>query len=73
MDRRKMLQTGFRCLARVLPAMVANAGSQEFSFHKSGAPVLDRQPGCFPAPTAEKVKQTSTPYHRRDKDGNKPP
>lgn len=73
MDRREMLADGFRCLAQVLPAMVATAGSLGFLLHKPGGPVLDSKPGCFPAQTAAMVQQTSTPCQRRDKDGNKPP
>jgi hypothetical protein len=73
MDRREMLADGFRYLARVLPAMVATAGSLRILLHKPGGPVLDIQPGCFPAQTAEMVQQTSTPCQRRNKDGNKPP
>jgi hypothetical protein len=73
MNRREMLADGFRFLSRGLPAMVANAASLGFLLRKPGGPVLDSQPGCFPAQTAAMVQQTSTPCQRRDKDGNKPP
>lgn len=73
MDRREMLANGCRYLARVLPAMVATAGSLGFLLHKPDGPGLDNQPGCFRAQTAAMVQQTSTPCQRRDKDGNKPP
>ena len=49
MNRRDLVADGFRYLARVLPAMVATAGSLGFLLHKPGGPVLDSQPGCFPA------------------------
>jgi hypothetical protein len=73
MDRREMLTGGFRYLARVLPDIVATAGSLGFLRHKPEGPVVDSQPGCFPAQKEAIIQPTPTPCQRRRKNGNKPP
>ena len=73
MERREMLADGFRCLARVLPAMIATAGSLGFLLRRPVGAVVDSRAACFPAQTEEMAQQTSTSCQRRSKDGNNPP
>ena len=73
MKRREMLTDGFRCLAQVLPAMIATAGSLGFLLRRPVGAVAGSRADCFPAQTEAMAPQTSTSRQRRSKDGNKPP
>ena len=73
MERREMLADGFRCLAQVLPAMMAAAGSLGFLFRRPVGADVDNRPACFPPQIEEVAQQTTTSRQRRSKDGNKPP
>jgi hypothetical protein len=66
MERRAMLADGLRCLAQVLPAMVATAGSLGFLFRRPIGPVVDHRAACFPAQMEEVVQQTATPLPKED-------
>ena len=59
MERRKMLADGCRYLARVLPAMIATAGSLGVLLRQPVETVVDSPPGCFPAQTEAIDRQTS--------------
>jgi hypothetical protein len=73
LERREMLADGLRCLAQVLPAMIATAGSLGFLFRRPVGADIDNRPACFPSQIEEMAQQTSTHCQRRTKDGNNPP
>jgi hypothetical protein len=59
MERREVLADGFRYLARVLPTMIATAGSLGFLLRRPVRAVADSPADCFPAPTEAMAQQTS--------------
>ena len=73
MKRREMLADGFRCLAQVLPTMIATAGSLGFLLRRPVGADIDSWPACFPSQTEEMAPQTSISRQRRSKDGNNSP
>jgi len=66
MERREMLGDGLRYLARMLPAMVATAGSLGFLFRRPVEAVVDHRAACFPAQTEEVVQQPATTLPKED-------
>jgi hypothetical protein len=73
MERRAMLADGLRCLAQVLPTMIATAGSLGFLLRRPVGTVAGSPADCFPAQAEAEAQQTSILHRRRSKDGNKPP
>jgi hypothetical protein len=72
MERREMLTAGLRYLERLLPAVVATAGSLGILLRRPVGTADDHSPACFPAQREEAVQQTAPLCQRRTKDGHNP-
>lgn len=66
MERREMLADGFRYLARLLPTVVATAGSLGILLSRPVGAADDHRAACFPAQTEEVVQPTAPPLPKED-------
>jgi hypothetical protein len=60
MNRRDMLTDGLRCLAQVLPTVIATAGSLGVFLRQPIGATIDQRAACFPTQTEEVVPSTAT-------------
>ena len=60
MNRRELVTEGLRCLAQVLPTVVATAGSLGVFLRQPNGATIDQRPACFPAQTEEVLPPTAT-------------
>jgi hypothetical protein len=66
MERRELLADGLRCLVRLLPAMVATAGSLGILLRRPVGSVEDHPAACFPAKMEEAVRPAAPPLPKED-------
>ena len=66
MNRRDLFGEGLRCLAQVLPAMVATAGSLGLFLRQPIGAAIDQGAACFPDQMEEVVQPTATPLPKED-------
>jgi hypothetical protein len=62
MERREMLVSGFRRLARGLPALLAAAGSLGAVLPEQAGPLAGQEPSCFPQGVTGGCEETPKPF-----------